>query len=74
MKSKWTDPLAFLKNVFHPEIDFNNLTRELEQRASIPTKNEQKDLDFFGYMDDDIKSKSRKVSLGMVRIYKVILS
>ena len=72
IEKKMDDPLTFLKNVFHPEIDFNNLPRELEQRASIPTKNEQKDFDFFGHMDDYIKSKSRKVSLGMVRSYKVM--
>ena len=65
------DPLAFLKQVIHPKIDFNNLHNELEQYASNP-KDKCENLDFFGHMDDYIKSKTRKVSAGMVRSYKVM--
>lgn len=68
IEKKMPDPLQFLKQVFHPEIDPANLITDTI-KATGPKK---ENLDFFWQMDDYIKSKTRKVSVGMVRSYKVM--
>ena len=68
IEKKMPDPLQFLKHVFHQEIDPANLTND-NIKATDPKK---ENLDFFWQMDDYIKSKTRKVSAGMVRSYKVM--
>ncbi len=72
IEKKMEDPLAFLKQVFHPKIDPNTLKAKLERCASHLPKDKCENFDFFWQMEDYIKSKTRKVSTGMVRSYNVM--
>lgn len=68
IEKKIPDPLQFLKQVFHPEID----PADTVNLTNNPPNHNIENLDFFWHMDDYIKSKTRKVSAGMVRSYKVM--
>jgi integrase len=68
IEKKMPDPLTHLKQVFHPEITPENLAN----LTINSTSHKIKDLDFFSHMDDYIKSKIRKVSVGMIRSYMVM--
>ncbi len=72
IENKVEDPLVFLKQAFHPKLDSSNSIDELKGYIFNPTRETCENLDFFWHMDDYIKSKTRKVSAGMVRSYKVM--
>ncbi|MDR3712525.1 MAG: site-specific integrase [Puia sp.] len=66
------DPVEFLKKVFHPEFESGSLPEKAKQLTQDDTKKKEVNLDFFFQLDDYIKSKTRKVSTGMMRTYNVM--
>ena len=72
LKQGRPDPLEYLKQVYSP--DFNSAFLPGTAGKTDPEiQNSQIDeLDFFTQFDDYIESKSRSVSLGMLKSYKVI--
>jgi site-specific recombinase XerD len=72
LQEKIDDSLTFLKNVFHPAFDPSTLP---EKYRTIKLENARQtavNLEFFYQLDDYIKSKSRKVSIAVLRNYTVL--
>jgi integrase len=72
MQQKVEDPMAFLKMIFQPDFDAATLPERVRQLAEARVDEAIANLDFFYQLDDYIKTKTRKVSTGMVRSYKVM--
>ena len=72
LQQKVKDPVAFLRQVFHPEFDPDTLSEKAKQLALEESNKMAANQDFFFQVDDYIKSKSRKVSTGMLRTYQVM--
>ena len=72
LKQGKPDPLEYLKQVYSPDFDPAFLPG-IAGKTGPEVQNKQNDeLDFFTQFDDYIASKSRNVSLGMLKSYKVI--
>lgn len=63
LKEKIADPVAFVKNHFHPDFDI----KSLETQKTVFT--EQVNLDFFHQIDDYIRYKQKQVSPKMINVY-----
>src|ERR1700744_4939330 len=72
LEQKMEDPVAFLKKVWHPDIEMASLSERARQLAKPVAEQPETNLDFFVQLDDYIKAKTRKVSTGMVRTYNVM--
>jgi len=72
LQQEMQDPVAFLRQVFHPEFDPATLSEKAKQMALEESNKVVANQDFFFQVDDYIKSKSRKVSTGMLRTYQVM--
>jgi len=72
LQQKVEDPVAFLKMIFQPDFDAATLPQRIRQLAEARIDEAVATLDFFYQLDDYIKTKTRKVSTGMVRIYNVM--
>ena len=72
LQQKMEDPVAFLRQVFHPEFDPATLSEKTKQLALEENNKVAANQDFFFQVDDYIKSKARKVSTGMLRTYYVM--
>jgi integrase len=72
LKENIEDPMAFLKKTFQPDFDLTTLPDLAKQQAQPSKGEETVNLDFIHQYDDYIKSKSRKVSAGMIRTYSVV--
>jgi len=72
LQQKVEDPVAFLQQVFHPEFDPATLWEKAKQMALEENNKMAANQDFFFQIDNYIKSKSRKVSTGMLRTYQVM--
>lgn len=74
LSQKIDGPLEFLKMTFAPDFLPSPTTlpekaKEVAQAKADPIKT---NLDFFYQMDDYIRTKTRKVSAGMIRTYNVV--
>jgi site-specific recombinase XerD len=72
IQQKAEDPVDFLKKVFQPDLDPATLSERAKQEALTGPGQPVNNLDFFYQLDDYIKTKTRKVSTGMVRTYNVM--
>jgi len=72
LQQKVEDPIAFLKMTFLPDFDTTTLPQRVRQLAETKVDEAIANLDFFYQLDDYIKAKTRKVSPGMIRTYKVM--
>jgi integrase len=72
VQQKIEDPLDFLKKTFQPDFDVATLPKQIRQLTEVQIDKNNANLDFFYQLDDYIKAKTRKVSTGMVRSYKVM--
>ena len=72
LQKKMDDPVAFLKKVFQPDFDPATLSERAKLLAEAGADQATVNLDFFHQLDDYIKTKTRKVSTGMVRTYNVM--
>jgi len=68
LKNQMADPLAFVKQTFHPQFD----TSTLAEKAAEAGKHEKVNTGFFFQFDDYINSKKKKVTPGMVKVYNNI--
>ncbi len=66
------DPLEYLKQVYSPDFNFSGLPGIGDKAISGDSDKKDDKLDFFAQFDDYIESKSRQVSLGMIKSYKVV--
>jgi integrase len=65
------DPVSFLREVFAPDFDASMLRAKVDQAGQdVIAKNQSPE--FFDQIDDYIKSKSRKVSPGMLKSYATV--
>lgn len=67
------DPVDFLKQLFKPDFDLATLPEKVK-KMTIPGSSRlmPEDLDLFVQLDDYIKTKSRKVSPAMLKVYKIL--
>jgi len=72
IQQKMEDPVDFLKKMFQPDFDPATLSERAKQEALVEERQTAANLDFFYQLDDYIKTKTRKVSTGMVRTYNVM--
>ncbi len=72
LQKKMDDPVAFLKTMFQPDFDPATLSEQAKLLAEAGVAQATANLDFFHQLDDYIKTKTRKVSIGMVRTYNVM--
>jgi len=71
VRKKIDDPVRFLNDFFVQDIDISGIEiklKEKELKASLV--NPRLNLDIYFQIDDYIKSKSHKVTPGMLRIYR----
>jgi hypothetical protein len=71
VRKKIVDPIPFLNNFFAQDIDIPRIEAKLkeeEQKTSLA--NPRLNLNVYFQIDDYIKSKSQKVSPGMIGIYR----
>jgi integrase len=66
------DPIPFLKKSWNPSVASSDLSKKADRMAKPVDDKPGPNLDFFHQLDDYIKAKSRKVSPGMIRTYKVM--
>lgn len=69
-KRKIDDSLGFLKSVYHPDLDLASLETVSGQTQLKEQNFNKHNLDLYYQIDDYIKSKERKVSKDMPRIYR----
>lgn len=67
VKEKVKDLIGFLKNTFRPGLDLEDLGFKAKEAA---TRQPETNLDFYFQIDDYIRSKTNKVTPGMLRVYK----
>jgi site-specific recombinase XerD len=72
LQKKMDDPVAFLKKMFQADFDPATLSERAKLLAEAGADQATANLDFFYQLDDYIKTKTRKVSTGMVRTYNVM--
>jgi site-specific recombinase XerD len=72
LQKKMDDPFAFLKKMFQADFDPATLSERAKLPAEAGADQATANLDFFYQRDDYIKTKTRKVSTGMVRTYNVM--
>jgi site-specific recombinase XerD len=72
LQKKMDDPVAFLKKMFQADFDPATLSERAKLLAEVAADQATANLDFFYQLDDYIKTKTRKVSTGMVRTYNVM--
>ena len=67
------DPVDFVKQLFRPDFDIATLPEKVK-KMTIPGASRlmPEDLDLFAQLDDYIKTKSRKVSPAMLKVYKIL--
>ena len=67
------DPVDFLKQLFKPDFDPATLLEQVKA-LTIPGSSRlmPEDLDLFVQLDDYIKTKSRKVSPAMLKVYRIL--
>lgn len=68
---KMADPVGFLKKAWQPDLDAISLAsraKEIAEAPAVPAVN----LDFFFQLEEYVKAKRRKVSVGMLRTYNVV--
>src|SRR5690348_47374 len=66
------DPIPFLKKNWTSSLASSDLSEKADRMAKLVDDKPSPNLDFFHQLDDYIKAKSRKVSPGMIRTYKVM--
>jgi integrase len=71
LDQKMEDPIGFLKRAWLPELEADDVAKRAKVVALAPA-DQPIDLDFFFQLDDYIKAKRRKVSVGMTRTYNVV--
>lgn len=70
LKNNVNDPLKFVKETFEPHFDISLLDNKLKSNTQDEQqKNEIVNLNFFFQFDDYIKSKKKKVSEGMLKVF-----
>jgi len=69
---KITDKGAFVKQLFKPGLDITTIEKSEEEiiEAAVVKSNKKVNDDFFFQVDDYIKSKEKKVSPGMIKVYE----
>jgi hypothetical protein len=72
IQQKMEDPVDFLKKIFQSDFDPAILSEWAKQQVLTGAVKTAANLDFFYQLDDYIKTKTRKVSTGMVRTYTVM--
>ncbi|HEY4063192.1 MAG TPA: site-specific integrase [Puia sp.] len=67
------DPIDFLKQLFRPDFDLATLPEKVK-KMTIPGSSRLMldNLDLFVQLDDYIRTKSRKVSPAMLKVYKIL--
>ena len=67
------DPVDFLKQIFKPDFDPATVPEKVKE-LSIPGSSRlmPQDIDLFVQLDDYIKTKSRKVSPAMLKVYRIL--
>lgn len=68
IKNQLPDPIAFLKQTFHPRTDITTVGQRTIE-VSPPTKT---NTDFFFQFDEYVNSKRKKVTPGMLKVYNNI--
>jgi integrase len=73
IQQKMQDPVGFLKQMFHPDFSPSTLF-EVMKKINIPgtSKVMAENLDLFAQLDDYILSKSKTVTPGMLKVYKIL--
>lgn len=66
LKNKIADPVSFVKKIFTPHLNTENLLENFE----IVGKKNAINKDIYFQIDDYIRSKENKVSKGMIPVYK----
>jgi len=72
LDQKIEDPVKFLKKKWSPELETIAAVEREKLLAQSEAEESVTNLDFFYQLDDYMKAKSRKVSPGMLRTYKVM--
>lgn len=72
LKEKVPDPIRVLKKAWNPSAATSDLSEKVGAVAKPADDRPEVNQDFFYQLDDYIKAKSRKVSPGMIRTYKVM--